>query len=175
VIYATIQALAYEKDRLVYTYPEKQANSLVSNFMKTLYSAMNGSDIKVISTGGSEVTLSPSVLYFSLTQSVGEGMRIGSGANPVTMADYRLQSEITTNISFSGHNFVVSIVNDATARLEITRSFTNTSGSSIQVNEVALYTRTGGYVAYMIDRTLYQATIPAYGGITVTYRIYIVV
>ena len=175
MIYATIQALAYEKDRLVYTYPEKQANSLVSNFMKTLCSAMLWSDLKIISTGGSEASVMPTSGIFTLVASSSEGMRIGSGTDPVTMADYRLQSEITTNINFSSHNFVVSIVNDATARLEITRSFTSTSGSSIQVNEVALYTRTGGSVVYMLDRTLYQATIPAYGAITVTYRIYTVV
>jgi hypothetical protein len=113
-------------------------------------------------------------VYFICNGSSGSGMVIGSGANPVTMDDYCLQTQIVANINFGAHNYAVYLTG-STCKLEITRSFTDTSGSPRSVNEVALYTLDPGNNLHMMERTLYSATILAFASVTVTYRIYVTV
>lgn len=170
MIKATIQAVSFDKEgRVVRVWPEKETNSLVFAFVKTFCPQFGGPSIQTLNTSGTLVTLVATNDFFRANES-NSSIRIGSGTDPVTMDDYKLQSEITTGISF-GTVYVSHVVIDTTSICQITRTFTESTGTPRTINEVGLYARNSTNII-LVERTLYSATLPANGSLTLTYKIY---
>lgn len=97
---------------------------------------------------------------------------IGSGTDPVAITDYKLGTQITTNVAHGASTFATSAPTAKTFRLEITRIFANNTGATLNVNECGLYACSGnqGYF-YCVDRTLYTAVVLSTYHLTMTYRL----
>ena len=69
---------------------------------------------------------------------------IGSGTTPVTGADYRLESEITTVSSLS----VDRSFNMSKGEMTVTKTMRNTSSEEITINEVGIIAMTTHFTSY---------------------------
>jgi len=74
------------------------------------------------------------------------GLVVGSGSAPNTTDTYALQSLIphgtdSGQLSYGSHTFESLLVSNNTAYFRIIRTFTNSSGASITVNEIGLYAK----------------------------------
>ena len=122
--------------------------------------------------GGSRDSFPVSVTTSITTSVNGAGIIFGSGDTPATADDYVMELPITSGISGSiVRTDSVDENEDPYTRFDIT--LTNTSGSSITVNEIGyqqrlLYAASQGasyssYEAYLLDRTVFDdaITIPS--------------
>lgn len=101
---------------------------------------------------------------------------LGSGTTEPTPEDYRLESQITTNLSCDS----VSVSRNTTVKT-YTATFSNSGTSDITVTEIGYVSRfawaynTGDYIYddFLMDRTVLETpiTIPAGESRTVTYEL----
>jgi len=99
---------------------------------------------------------------------------LGSGTTEPTPEDYRLESQITTNLSCDN----VSVSRNTTVKT-YTATFSNSGTSPITVTEIGYVSRTGygtnpiTYDDFLMDRTVLETpiTIPAGESRTVTYEL----
>lgn len=113
------------------------------------------------------------------------GILVGTGATPVSPTDYRIESKIANGsgagqLSYSdmfySYNGIVTVNNVNYFELELYRTFTNQSGSDINVSETAIYIahHDASNVIYyfMIARDVFTpVTFPANQSRTVSYKI----
>ena len=161
----------------------KPANSLVKQFLQTLkthFSFATCGSFAWTDTGGTTRTQNTNIAM-TCTAALGDttnGMVVGTGTNAVTITDYALQTKIAHGTGASQLQYAAQLFNDtdvtvsgSTCYYDLTRTFTNGSGSDITVTEVGLYGKMTYY--YLIDRTLYTKTIANGAGAIFTYRLQI--
>lgn len=171
----SISARLYDHHgKLLRKYRPKAAHSFLAQFLELLKVQMSTTAeiITTITDTEQSVTTNASNLQVPAGASnLLQGMLIGSGSDPVTIDDYKLQSKITTDLTASVVSFSLSYPTANTRRLSISRTFTNGSINPMAIEEVALYTYSHTAVYICLDRTLYSVSIPAESSLTLTYRI----
>lgn len=158
---------------------EKEANSLVKAFIQALLLGMLNQTISLTikDTGGTNRTTSNAVMNVkdAGVGNVNYGILVGTGTNTVAIDDYTLQTKIAHGSSAGQLNYsAMSLDNTITTAgstiyFNLSRTFTNNSGSDITIQEVGLVYSAGYY--YLIDRTLSSKTITNGNSSTCTYRI----
>jgi len=152
-----------------------RARSLVKQFVELLSVDMGRASAAITDTGGVSRTISADQGILNAGAPSGTtsyGIVIGTGTNPVTMTDYKLQNQVTSNIS---HGVVTVAVENPSVnvwRIRISRVFVNNTGSVLEIKEVGLYVASGvpSYF-FCADRSLYPFNISAGASRTLTYRI----
>jgi len=159
----------------------KKTNSLVDAFLILIYTHMIQGACNIKDTGGvvrvtSYLASDFQIIYSTATTA---GLVVGSGTTPVDLLDYKLQTQITTNLT---HDYNIRAYNYPAANIaeiEIKRNFTNTSGSTIAIHEAAIYglvnTVTFGQTQCCFDRTLFEASILAGHTVRFEWRLRITV
>lgn len=155
-------------------YKPRPAHSFLAQFIEFLFIQMSQTGTYLTRVNGAELTNNPTILNFRVNADASVltwGLLIGSGTDPVTIDDYALQTPITADLTVTAHTFLLSYPTTNARRLSISRTFTNGSGSTMSIEEVALYTFLTPSYYICQDRTLYSVGIPAASSLTLTYRI----
>jgi hypothetical protein len=161
---------------------KKPANSFVRQFIDELRVQMAQAIGTQKTTGGTTFDVPPHQYAFRVNADAGSdawGIQVGTGTNPVTISDYKLQSKISHGTGSGQLQYgavsvgTVAIVGTS-AQFTIARTFTNSSGADITVNEVGLVWLYIDY-CYLLDRSLLTFTIPNGESRTVTYTIKVTV
>ncbi len=138
-------------------YKERQVvNSWVKAAAQQFEAATKHANVNIKDTGGGTTGHNPTTdATFRLDDAATRGILVGTGSTAVTADDFQLETEIA-NGSASGElvralgvNFegVLGTTTGFTVLFE--RTFTNSSGASITINEVAIYHLTIGAVNLM--------------------------
>jgi len=175
MIKVTIQAGVYKKKKLVKLYPEIPANSLICAFLKLLKVQISTAAETIKDVANADHSISQNAANFQSTGTAGDqdnGVVVGSGTTTPTMTDYKLQTQLKTNVAYGAVGFALESPDAATYALAIARSFTNNTGATLGIREVGLYSKGLTYI-HCTDRTLYSVDVPAGLSVTFTYRIYI--
>ncbi len=166
-----------------------QCHSFVANFLNVLYLQM--AQIQTTGTFNMPNTANTSrggfshAANFTAISSAGNlslGIVCGTGSTAIAQTDYRVDTLIAHGNSAGQLNYSSCTVNSpvvsgSTTSMTITRQVTNNSGSSITVNNVALYVRFYYYDisqnadACCIDHSLLTFTIANGAAETLTYTI----
>lgn len=154
--------------------PKQKANSLVGNFMRILMAQFNNATTsgKCIDISNTERSLGSSsyVHFIGGNATTNYGPVIGTGTTAVTLDDYKLETQVTTNWFYTNTTIGLATADDFFG-VKITRSFVNWTGDSVDINEVGLYGYHPSGWYFMVERTLYDVTIPNNNGTTITYTI----
>ena len=150
-------------------------HSLLKQFIQFLLVQLSQSAQVIRRTDNTTVSITPHAYNLHANPAAGStalGILIGSGTTEVTMTDYKLEAQIITNVVHGTQAYSLENPNSATWRVVISRPFTNNTGSSFEINEVALYSygSVAGYY-YCIERTLYTVVVPPGASVTLTYLI----
>jgi hypothetical protein len=173
---AEIRAVVLGKDgKIRKRYKWKRANSLIKAFAQGLKIGMGQAAETVKDVTGTDRTVGANAANLSVNAVSGVsswGMVIGSDATPVSMSDYKLGAQITTNVDHSAVTVSMEYPDANTARVVISRTFTNNTGANVVIQEVGLYAKLGGTTYnFCIDRSLYSLLLPAGEAVVITYRI----
>lgn len=159
--------------KLIKLLPIVQCHSLLTAFVQCLGVHLSQSSRTVTDTGNASRTISISSGNFKVAAVADEttyGIVIGTGEDPVTMADYKLGSQVTTNITYGNVAVSDESPDSSSSRSKISRPFLNNTGSPLNVTEVGLVGNfTSGNYKVLLDRTLYNVTIPYGVSVTITY------
>jgi hypothetical protein len=159
------------------SFPERQANSLIQAFIKLLKVFMSTQAETIKAYDGSDISVQSTQNFWDVlgaAAATNKGIVIGSGTTPVAITDYKIESQITTNVLHGAVGFTLESPDASTYVLAISRSFTNNTGSTLSITEVALYSWIAPSSKGLChDRTLYSVDVPAGLAVTFTYRIYI--
>jgi len=171
-----VRAIVHTKEGGVFKkYPWKSANSLIKAFIQILMAQMSGFNQTIKNTSGVNVSVPASLYNFSVAPGAGittYGILIGPGTTPVTMEDYKLEAQITTNVPHGAQGVTLENPNSSTWRIVLTRVFTNNTGGVLGIKEVGFYTLAIGPGNYFCcERTLYSVDVPDGYPITFQYRI----
>ena len=162
----------------------RKARSFVKAFIGLLNVQMAGASRSIIDTGGTSRSISNSSYNFQVTAGAGTsayGIQVGTGTNPVTIDDYKLQSQIAHGtgagqLQYGATSVDAYAVSSGKAFFNVQRLFTNNSGGDITVKEIGLVSCIGGTSYYgLLDRTLMEFTIPNGGTRGVSYEIRVTV
>jgi hypothetical protein len=151
--------------------------SFLNNFLKTIEAFARGANVTVTNTAGGSSTFA-----YAGTRSVSSGMEaviamncmagdndssfgivVGTGTTPVSLVQYALASQIphgtgTGQLDYNPSSGEIlgldTRVSPPVYRFRILRTFTNSSGGSITINEVGLiaYHRVSAIFTFMIAR-----------------------
>ena len=171
-----VQAVLTDQDNnVVRRYPWKRANSLLKQFIQLLTVQLSQTNQTIKKTNGVDQAGGVYASNFACNADADLtliGIVIGTGITPVTMTDYKLQTQVTTNIAHAAVSFAVENPDTSTWRIAITRGFTNNTGATLSVKEVGLYVFfTASSYVVCADRTLYAVDVPSGVTLTLTYRI----
>lgn len=171
-----IRAEIHRDGKLVKRYPWKRANSLLRQFIQILTVQLGLAPIVMTDTGGTatrSLTQSGNNFYAAAAAaSTVAGIQIGTGTTPVAMTDIKIETQSVTNVAYG--ICVVSVENPdaSTWRSVVTRTFTNNTGSVLNITEIALVCWGGNTPWFFcIDHTLYSVSVPSGSSVTLTYRI----
>jgi len=160
---------------MIKRFPWRPAQSLLKQFIQLLAAQMSQVNQTIKDTSGTDRTGANAAVNLQANAPAGTttfGMLIGTGTNPVTMADYKLQTQVTAGIGHAAVQFAVETPDADTWRVAISRIFTNNSGGTLSIKEVALYGYfTTSLYTVCMDRTLYSVNVPNGVAVTLTYRI----
>jgi hypothetical protein len=159
---------------IISSFPWKPANSLLKQFTQLMHIQLSQINQFVTRTSGATLELGPSsdnLLVTAASAQTSWGMVIGSGTTPVTMLDYKLETQLISNVNHGAMTFAIENPDASTWRTAITRVFTNNTGATLTIREVGLYATTASTYFFCIDRTLYSVDVPSGVGVTFTYRI----
>ena len=160
--------------RRIQKVPFRECHSLVKGFIQLLTVQLHRSSYNIKDTTGTTRSISHNSACFACqpTTQTDFGILIGNGhANAVTMEDWKLESQIITNIAHQAVTFSTENPDSSTWRIAISRPFTNNTGSLVEVEEVALYVLLNVYYTVLADRTLYSVSFGNGLTLTLTYRI----
>lgn len=161
--------------KLIKRYPWRRANSLIKQFIQLLACQVTQTNQTIKDTGNTDRNVPVTTLNLGCTPVAGattNGILIGTGTTPVTMADYKLETQVTASITHPVQSYAVENPDASTWRLAISRVLTNNTGSTLSIKEVALYIMGGSTPWFFCaDRTLYSVDVPNSVGVTFTYRI----
>lgn len=150
------------------------ANSLLKAFMQVFFNQARNWDVVVIDTNGVEQLSygwgSPGTFVAGLGDKT-LGIVMGSGTTPVTMDDFKLQSQLTTNVAHAAQSIALENPDPNTWRTVISRALTNNTGAILSIKEVALYGFGElNFQKFCYDRTLYSVDVPIGLTVTLTYK-----
>lgn len=173
-----IQADVHDADgNLIYRGPKTRSHSLVQSFMKMLFSQFsNVATVRCKDTSNTERTFSAAT-YFYTTAGAGtttRGIMIGTGTNAVTIEDYALQTQVTVNWTYGAVTFSLDNPAGNEWHINVIRTFTNSTGGSVDIKEIGLVGYTGA-TNHLIDRTLHTITVANTAATTITYTIALVI
>jgi len=161
--------------RIIRRYPWRPSSSLLKQWIQCIKIQLSqvAETVTLVTGGTSSVGLSSDALRVDgPAADTVKGILIGTGTNPVTMTDYKLQTQVTTNITHGSTNVVVENPSASSWRVVISRSFTNGTGALLTIREVALYNKIGVVAAAIcFDRSLYTVSVAAGSSVTLYYRI----
>ena len=108
----------------------------------------------------------------------GRGMLVGTGTTPVDNLDYTMETQIAHGtgagqLSYGSMSKITSAEIGANVDFQMIRTFSNTSGSTINVTEIGLYCYGGGGEVCMILHEIVTLTPVANGQtltVTITFR-----
>ena len=127
------------------------SHSYLKQFVQILRAHMRVSDeSSVLDTGNTSRTLEASipgayVLAISTAAGVStDGLVVGTGSTAVTISDYALGTQIAHGVGsgqmeYGTGSIGSAVVSGSTASFTVSRTFTNSSGASITINEVGIY------------------------------------
>lgn len=176
IIKIQVRAIVHTKEGRVFkTYPWKNANSLIKAFIQILMAQMSQADQSIIDitntlkTGPGYASNFSAVAAINITNN---GIVIGSGTTAVVMTDYKLETQIITNVAHAAQAIALENPNASTWRISLSRIFTNNTGGVLAIKEVGLYviavTSANHFCA---ERTLYAVDVPDGYPITFQYKI----
>lgn len=171
-----VRAIVHTKDgRTFKKYPWKKTHSLLKQFIQLLMIQLSYTNQTIKKTDGSTYNSPPHALNLMVVGALNDttfGILIGSGDTPVTLEDYALEAQITTNVAHALQSFALENPNASTWRISISRTFTNNTGAVLHIKEVAIYTSNyTSYVSACLERTLYAVDVPDGYPVTFQYRI----
>jgi len=173
-ITAEIRAILKDKKgRVVKRYPKKMAHSLIKQFIQFLYIQIAQNTLTIKKQDGTDsnpVAHSTNLQCVGAVNDYNEGIVIGTGTNAVAMDDYSLQAKVTTNIAFAAQALSLAYPSASTARISISRTLTNNTGTTLGIREVGLLSKSYNLI-FLFDRTLYSVDVPNGYTITFTYTI----
>jgi hypothetical protein len=163
---------------------EREANSFVINFCNMLYCAVS----QVALAGcidATDVSRTPSTGGFDCRGPVGNdsyGIQVGTGTDAVAIGDTKLKTKIlqsTTGESlkmrYSVMTFDVPQTIANVRSFAMSRTFTNESGSTINIGEIGIVALNENGFKFLIDHTLSTKQVLNGNGTTVQYTISIAV
>jgi len=161
-----------------------QAQSFVINFINMLTMAFqNATGVTLCTdTGGTNRTLSASAGDMNCVSGIGAstlGIVVGTGTNAVVLTDTKLQTQIAHGVgagqlSYGATSFSSPVTVGSDRYFEISRVFTNSSGSAITINEIGIYHSHSTFI-FCGDRTINSTVVNNGAAITITYRIKVTV
>lgn len=161
--------------KLIRRLPWKPANSLLKQFIQILAVQMAAAAVSIKDVGGVDRSVSEHAYGFrsaAILNEVDRGILIGTGTTPVTMADNKLETQVSANITHAVESIAVENPSASTWRVSITRVFTNNTGATLGIREVVIYCLAGATPWFFaMDRTLYSVDVPNGVAVTLTYRI----
>jgi len=162
--------------RVLKVHPWRPANTLLRNFAALLlifFSQVTQSVKDWANADHDDIPRSDNFAVNAALSNTTYGILIGTGETAVTRTDYKLATQVTTDITHSTLSY--ELLNPTTDDWHILlhRSFTNNTGAAIDVKEVALVAKNANTYIYCLDRTLYNVTLGI--GVTkiITYKIQI--
>lgn len=158
---------------LIRKIPFRRCHSLLKQFIQLLAVQFSQTAQTIKDTGGANRSTPAHATSFlaTATNQPTYGIVIGTGETAVTMTDYKIETQLTTNIGQGTVTFAVENPNSTTWRCAISRGLTNNTGAVVNIKEVALYTLYQAAYIFCLDRTLYSVTVQAGETVTLTYRI----
>ena len=157
----------------------KRARSYVCAFIDHLGGQMAYTSLDITDTGGVIRNLGNSVGRMRVDAGAGvtiRGIVIGTGTDAVLISDYKLGTQVTTNIDHSSVTVSAPVTDGTTRLLEVVRTFTNNTGAVLNVTEVGLYCMSGAADwKFCLDRSLYNVTINNGASASLRYRIKVTV
>jgi hypothetical protein len=171
-----VRAIIHTKDgRIFIKYPWKNANSLINAFIQILMAQMTQANQTIKDVLNANISVPAYSQNFQAIAELGNttyGILIGSGTTPVAMADYKLETQIITNVAHAATSIALQNPNASTWRIALSRIFTNNTGGILAIKEVALYIVGAATPNYFCgERTLYSVDVPDTYPITFQYRI----
>jgi hypothetical protein len=184
-----VQAVIKDKNGKITQVTRKRlCHSYVHPFIYVLGGLMNVGTVTIVDTGGTSravVCLGSTTIVSFLYAVAGagdiaKGIVVGTDNTPVAITDTKLGTIIlngttSTKLSYGASSVGGPTIAGSTANFILARTFTNSSGANITVNEVALYAQcqiaAGTYVYICLDRTLLTFTINNGSSGTLTYTI----
>jgi len=127
----------------------RRSRSYVEQLTHQLLGKFSNVDVTIKDTGGTsrtyDVSNSASSMY-SLNQATNAlmGLVVGTGSTAVDISDYALGTQIahgtgSGQMEYAAGAYSAHQVSGQTAQFTITRTFINSSGASITINEVGIY------------------------------------
>ena len=154
--------------------PFRRCHSLLKQFIQLLTVQMSGSAITIKDIYGINKSTGAWTLNLKCAGAAetNYGIVIGTGETAVTMVDYKLQTQVITDIAHQTTAFAIEEADASTWRLAIARGFLNNTGAEVNIKEAGIYALFGSSAwRICIDRTLYSVDVPASTTLTLTYRI----
>ena len=180
------EVIVKDKDGKLLAHLKQPARSWLKQWSQLIYGGMSGVAQSVLDTNG--VSRTQSITYdllgiAGLAGNASLGVVAGTGAAPVAINDYRLQSQIAHGVGVGqlDHQATEIIyppsVSGSECYFQVKRIFVNGSGGIVSVNEIGGYGAiTSSYSACIIrDVLVGTVNIPDGGSITVIYRVKAVV
>ena len=123
----------------------KPMNSLIRNFTRLVYGELNSAACNMYDTSGT-LRAEAYTSGRALNAGIGNqnyGIQVGTGTNPVTISDYKLQTQIANGTGAGQLAYQATVVSgiyeDANqSYFTVTRNFNNGSGGTITVQEAGL-------------------------------------
>ena len=177
-----VQVEVKDKNGKIQRIRKRKCSSYVRHMIDQLMVSMGYVNLSGVNTAGGSVTLAPGADEFRVDGPAGvttKGIRVGTGTTPVAIGDYALATAIAegTGAGQLSHGVTSTIAPTTVGsarQFTIARTFTNNSGASITVNEVALY-RYSVTGSFMFERTLLTFSIANGASATVTYTLSVTV
>lgn len=176
------EVILKDKHGKILAHLKQPARSWLKQWSQLIYGGMSGVTQSVPDING--VSRTQSVTYdllniAGLAGNANLGVVVGTGVEPVTINDYRLQSQVTHGFGAGqlSHQATEIIyppsVSGAECYFQVKRIFINGSGGVVSVNEIGVYGAiTSSYPACIIrDVLVGTVNIPDGGSMTVIYRV----
>jgi hypothetical protein len=180
------EVILRDKQGKVIAHLKSTAKSWLKQWSQLVYGGMSFVAQSVLDTNGVSRTQSITYDLLNIAAPAGNaslGVVAGTGTDPVTINDYRLQSQIVHGVGVGQLNHQATeiiyppLVSGSECYFLVKRILLNQSGGIVSVNEIGVYGAiTSSYPACIIRDVLAgTVNIPDGGSITVIYRVKAVV
>jgi hypothetical protein len=159
--------------RTVKEYPWWKPNSLLKQWAQALVTTFSNGVVSqnILDTGGTTRTIAnPGITITAAANTTTDGIVVGTGTNAVTIADNKLQTQLTTNLYHQACIIGLERVTPNDLRILIHRIFNNNTGSDQTITEVGLYGLLATY-HFCLERTRVNLMLPNTFGLFLAYRL----
>jgi len=167
--FLTIEGVVFDPKtgREVEKIPPRPANTFVQNWIKWLYIvfSQSGGLAGVIDVTNASRTPASTNTPFRIEAAAGAtnyGIVIGNQVGPaaVTLSDYKLQSQVVTNITHGVMSFSLNAPDGTHYQVIAQRTFTNNTGSTLSITEAGIYSYYAGTGnIWCLDHTLISISV----------------